>query len=401
MKKIIALYTEAFGGLSRSAWMLSVVMLINRSGTMVLPFLSVYLTTTLGFTIEETGYVLSSYGLGSLVGAYLGGAFSDRYGHFIVQFLSLVISGVIFIVISDITSFYGLVSGIFILSLIAESLRPANASSISFYSKPENISRSFSLNRMAINLGFSIGPAIGGLLAAISYKLLFLADGFTCIAAGVFFYFYFSKRKGHQPDKESIKKNKEKGGPVFRDYRFLAFVILSSFFAILFFQLFMTLPLYYREVYQLSEKEIGGLLALNGIVVFSLEMVLVYILNKRFQLHRMIFVGMVLVGLSFAILNIYHGIIILVISMVILSIAEIFAMPFMATFTVQRSSKYNRGAYMGLYTIAYSIAYVIAPILGAFIISKYGFNLLWWGTGIASVIIAFGFLNVTRPQIRN
>ena len=401
MKKIAKLYSEAFGGLSRAAWMLSVVMLINRSGTMVLPFLSIYLTTTLGFTIEETGYVLSSYGLGSIAGAYLGGALSDRYGHFIVQFLSLIISGFLFILISDITSFYGLASGIFILSLIAESLRPANASSISFYSKPENISRSFSLNRMAINLGFSIGPAAGGFLAAISYRLLFLADGFTCIAAGIFFYFYFSRRKGHQPNKESTKKNKDKGRSVLKDYRFLFFVVLSSLFAILFFQLFMTLPLYYREVYQLSEGEIGGLLALNGLVVFSLEMVLVYVLNKRFQLHRLIFIGMIMVGTSFVILNSYHGTIILIFSMIILSIAEIFSMPFMATYTVQRSKTHNRGAYMGLYTIAYAIAHVISPILGAFIISNYGFNFLWWGTGIVSVIIAFGFLHITKPEIKD
>jgi len=379
--------------------MLSLIMLINRSGTMVLPFLSVYLTQSLGFSVEETGIVLSSYGMGSLVGGYLGGQLTDRYGHFIVQFLSLMISGVFFIFLSFLTEYYQLIGGFFIVSMIAEGLRPANASSISFYSKPENIARSFSLNRMAINLGFSIGPLAGGLLASLSYKMLFFADGITCMAAGIVFFFYFRNKKGHDP----VARKKETGNllikSAYRDYRYLAFILLTSVFATLFFQLFMTLPLYYREVYLLKEQQIGSLLALNGITVFTLEMILVYILSKRYHLHWLIVIGLVLLGLSFSMLNLSHGMTILVVSMIILSISEIFAMPFMSTYVVDRSNPDNRGSYMGLYTISFSIALIIAPYLGSRIIANFGFEELWWGTGILSIFVAIGFYFVTRPQV--
>ena len=276
MKRILALYRNAYGGLSKPAWMLALVMLINRSGTMVVPFLSIYLTDALHFSLDQAGIILSLFGLGSMTGAYLGGWLTDKIGHFRVQVMSLAFGGILFFILSWFESFESLAIGIYILSVVSESLRPANASSVAHYAKPENITRAFSLNRMAINLGFSIGPALGGLLAVLSYRLLFMADGITCLAAALFFYIYFKEKKGNEPqDKKPISSEIKSLSP-YRDGLFLAFVMLCTSFAVVFFQLFMTLPLYYHDVYTLSESTIGALLALNGIVVFSLEMILVY-----------------------------------------------------------------------------------------------------------------------------
>jgi len=371
--------------------MLSVVMLINRSGTMVLPFLGIYLTSSLGFTLEQTGIILSCFGVGSMAGSFLGGWLTDRFGHFYVQFLSLVIGGIIFIVLANVEGYYQMAVGVLVLSTIAESFRPANASSVSFYAKPENVSRAFSLNRMAINLGFSIGPAIGGLLAAISFKLLFLADGITCIAAAIFFFIYFKNIKGHEPKAKDKKREKIKSNSAFQDRHFIIFTLLSSCFAILFFQLFIALPLYYRDVYQLSEGKIGMLLALNGLVVFSMEMILVYILGKTARIHLLIFIGMLLVGVGFVILNLFQAVPVLALGMFILSIAEIFAMPFMVTFVVQKSNIQNRGSYMGMYSFAYAVGHVFSPIMSTFIIDQYGYSNLWWLSGIASVLVGIGF----------
>jgi predicted MFS family arabinose efflux permease len=376
--------------------MLSLVMLINRSGTMVVPFLSVYLTDSLGFSVNRAGLILSCFGIGSMIGAVLGGSMSDRYGHFIVQTISLIGGGILFILLSSVSEFYLLLGGILLLSIVSESLRPANASSVAGYAKPENVARAFSLNRMAINLGFSVGPALGGILAALSYRWLFIADGTTCIMAGLFFFVYFRNRK-ENPDRNKHRGKKIGYGVVFKNRRFMAFIALVSIFAILFFQLFMTLPLYYRQVYDLPESKIGILLALNGIVVFSLEMVMVYILNRKYRIHELLFPGMLLMGLSFAMLNLFHGHLILFLSMIILSFAEILLMPFMATFTVQQSDEHNRGAYMGLYTIAFSSGFVLSPFLGAQVISHWGFETLWWATGIISALLSIGVLYVTNP----
>ena len=396
MARIIQLYKNAFGGLSRPAWMLAVVMLINRSGTMVLPFLGIYLTGTLNFSLEQAGIVLSCFGIGSMAGSFLGGWLTDKFGHFYVQTLSLVLGGILFILVSFVTDYYQLAFGILVLSTVAECFRPANSSSVSFYAKPENISRAFSLNRMAINLGFSIGPAIGGLLAAISFRWLFIADGTTCIAAGLFFYFYFRNVKGHLPKEVDSSVAVPSPVSVYRDRKFLVFTLLTSCFAILFFQLFFTLPLYYRDVYHLPAGKIGALLALNGLIVFSLEMIMVYILGRRFQIHKLIFLGLVLVGAGFAILNLVHTGSILILGMFVLSIAEILAMPFMITFVVERSMIKNRGSYLGLYSFAFSAGHVFSPIIGTYIIGHHGFEMLWWISGIASVLVGIGFWFVTK-----
>ena len=200
--------------------MLAVVMFINRSGSMVIPFLSVYLTESLGFTLKQAGFILSLFGFGSMGGSFLGGWLTDRIGHFRVQFWSLVLGGSFFLVLAQLKTFTAFAVGIFILSLISECLRPANSSSVSFYARPENITRAFSLNRMAINLGFAIGPALAGLLATISYRLLFLADGFTCIAAGLFFFYYFRSLPGSRKKEAVSAVTLPKVRSPYQDFKF-------------------------------------------------------------------------------------------------------------------------------------------------------------------------------------
>ena len=397
MKKVLTLYKNAFGGLSQPAWVLALVMLINRSGSMVVPFLSVYLTISLGFDLSQAGILLSLFGVGSIVGAFSGGWLTDKFNHFWVQFLSLTIGGSLFFVVAQLTDYVQLGIGIFTISAVSEMLRPANSSSVAFYAKPENITRAFSLNRMAINLGYSVGPAIGGILASFSYKWLFIADGITCIMAGILFFFYFRNRKGNEPVAAEASP-RPSAWKALADYHFVLFVLLVLSFATVFFQLFMTLPLYYKTVYQLSETKIGLLIGLNGLLVFFLEMVIVYSIGEKFSIRRLIMLGCVLNGLGFLVLNLLHSEAILYLAVLIISLAEIFAMPFMATYTVQSSREGSRGIYMGMYSFAYSAAFVLAPAIGTRVVDHWNFATLWWVCGAISLGTAAGFLLLLKKK---
>src|SRR6478672_3798324 len=183
----LQLYRNAYTGLTKSIWWLSLVIFVNRCGTMVIPFLTVYLTFK-GFSLEEAGYVMAAFGAGAIVGSYIGGRLTDKFGFFYVQFFSLLMNGILFIVLGQMHTILQFVVCIFILSSLGESFRPANAAAIAHYSTEDNRIRSYSLNRLAINLGWSIGPAIGGLLASINYSWLFIVDGATCIAASLLLY---------------------------------------------------------------------------------------------------------------------------------------------------------------------------------------------------------------------
>lgn len=345
---------------------------------------------------------MSCFGLGAMGGSFLGGYLTDKLGQFKVQVGSLVLGGIGFILVSQLSTFVTLAFGLFALSCITESLRPANSASIASYSRPENITRVFSLNRMAINLGFSIGPALGGLLAAISFQALFIVDGLTCIGAGILFYFFFRKRQIRSSlRKEQNLQNKHLKKSPYKDWRYIIFIGMVMCYGIAFFQLFMTLPLYYRDVYGLSEQAIGGLLALNGLIVFAVEMVLVYLIGQRWRIGKLIFWGTILMGLAYVSLNLAFSPVILIFSMILLSFSEILAMPYMSTMAVNRSGEHSMGGYMGMYSLAYATAFVLAPFTGTRFVGAYGFDLFWWVLGLFSLLLGIGFLFVSKKLERN
>jgi MFS family permease len=116
---------------------------------------------------------MAMFGVGAILGGFIGGKLSDKIGFYPVQFWSLFLNGIMFIVLGQLHELWQIAVCIFILSTVGESFRPANASAIAFYSNENNRTRSYSLSRLAINLGFSIGPAVGGFLSSISYQWLF------------------------------------------------------------------------------------------------------------------------------------------------------------------------------------------------------------------------------------
>lgn len=395
--KIIHLYTNSFKGLSKESWMLALVMLINRSGSMVLPFLGVYMTAHLKFSIENTGIVLSFFGIGSVIGSWFGGFITDKFGEYRVQYLSLLLSVPLFCLIPLFKTEIGVAAIILLQSIVSDSFRPANSVAITKYAKPENITRAFSLNRMAINLGFSIGPALGGILSAISYEFLFYSNAFAALSAGILYIIFFNKRNKlaklkARKVKEAIAIKKENSP--YKDGKFLIYCFLCMLFSICFFQLFSTLTIFYKERAHLSQQNIGYLLGYSGFIVVLLEMGLVQAAEKYLNLARTMFLGTFICGLSYAMLGFDYSIITLIISMTLLSVGEIWALPFMSTITALRSGKNNKGAYMGLNGIAFSIAFIITPYLGTLIAEKFGFTILWIGTGIllTSTATAFYFL---------
>jgi predicted MFS family arabinose efflux permease len=385
------LFKGAYSGLNRDSWILALVMLVNRVGTMVVPFLSVYLSVEQGLDVAQVGWIMSAFGIGSVIGSWLGGRLTDKMGSFTVQTASLLLSSLCFLVLSILQGFYPLLIGFFTLSIVGDSLRPANAASVALFARSGDVTRAFSLNRMAINLGFSIGPALGGLLAAISYHWLFVADSITCAAAGVFFYSYFRKREKARTESSRTEAPND---PVaadslqnpYTDWPFVGFVLVVLLYAMVFFQLLVTLPLYYKQVYALNEASIGLLMALNGLVVFTCEMLVVYLVGNKIPARTMIMGGILLNGVSFLLLFFFQGGAILLVSMLVLSFSEIAAMPFMAAVTVQRSTPQNRGNYMGMYTMAYAGAQILGPMLGTQMIRYHGYEALWLVCGGLSLV---------------
>ncbi|WP_312823865.1 MFS transporter [Epilithonimonas sp.] len=401
--KLFNSYINTFKGLSREAWMLSIVMLINRSGSMVLPFLGVYMTDHLKFSLENAGIVLSFYGIGSVLGSWLGGYLTDKFGEYYIQSWSLFLSAPIFLIIPFFPSVEMMAVLIFLQSTISDTFRPANSVAITKYARPENLTKAFSLNRMAVNLGFSIGPALGGVLSGISYNFLFVFNFTGALIAGIIYVFFFRKRNKIFREKkksETFEVVKKTGKSPYKDYPFLVFSFLCTIFAICFFQFFNTIPLFYKDVAKLNQSTIGFILGYSGFIIVLLEMPLVSIAERTLKVPQILFLGAVLAGLSYLMLIFGSNISWLILSMTILCIAEIWALPFMSTVTALRSENGNKGAYMGVNGIAYSFSFIITPFLGTYIVSRFGFDSLWIGSFAVLTITSFLLFVVVKKMIK-
>lgn len=402
-KKPIQLYVDSFSGLSKPAWMLALVMLLNRTGAMVIPFLAVYVTKELHFTKIEAGIVLSTFGIGSVIGSLLGGWLTDKIGSFRVQSFSLFLSAPIFALIPQFTTLNGIAGIILLLSIIAEAFRPSNSASISLYAKPENITRAFSLNRMAINLGFSFGPAMGGLLATISYSWLFYGNAVGAFVTGIVFYGYFRFRRKNRKSlvihETIIDANivDDERSP-YKDKLFLIFSLMCVLYSVVFSQLISVLPLFYGEVIKMSQAEIGLILGYSGLFIVLTEMVIVHYLEKKLDLYTNIVIGTVLGGFTFFILLFSQSTFMLYLSMTFLCISEILVLPFISTVAAVRAGKKYKGAYMGVNSLSFSIALIITPYLATQILTIYGYETMWIINTIISALAALGFYFIGKKM---
>lgn len=384
-------YRSAYSGLSRSTWLLSLVMLINRSGTMVVPFMTLYLTSPqMGYSVAQAGIVFGLFGLGAFTGAYLGGKLTDKIGFYPVQMMTLIGGGILFMVLGQMKSYELICLFTFLLSFVNEAFRPANSTAIAFYSKEENRTRSYALNRLAINIGWAVGSAMGGVIAKHNYELLFWVDGATNISAALLMWFFLNP-VNYKPQKKEIKV-----GPqvisAYKDKTYLSFIIITTLFASCFFQLFTNLPVFFKRELHFSEPYIGLLMAVNGIIIAIVEMVLIYKLEGKRKNLVYIVAGVGLVGLSFLMLNLPGMGAVLALGMIILiTFGEIFSMPFMNTYWISRTQNTNRGQYAALYTMAWSAAQCLGPLLGAQLVQHFNFTLLWWVVGCLALVASFSF----------
>jgi predicted MFS family arabinose efflux permease len=383
------LYRNAYSGLSKQMWWLALVMFINRSGTMVIPFLTVYLTSK-GYSIAQAGYVMACFGGGSILGGYIGGRLTDKFGHYYVQVFSLMLNGILFIVLGQMQTLLQFMICIFVLSSLGESFRPANSAAIAAYSNETNRTRCYSLNRLAINLGWAIGPAIGGLLASINYHLLFWVDGVTCVIASLFLYFLFAESGTNVPHKKTLHEN-TKASSAYKDRIFLFGMFCVFLVGLCFFQMFSMLPVYFKQKLHLTENIIGAVLALNGLIIAFVEMVLVYKLENRRNAVIYMTLGAFFIGLSFLMLDISPAFVFVLLQMIIVTLGEMLLFPFMNNFWVNRSNENNRGQYAAVYTMSFSAAIVLAPTFASQVATWYGFSVLWIMNFILCSFAALGY----------
>jgi len=401
MLALLNLYKLSFSNLQRNIWVLALAMFVNRSGSMVLLFTSLYMTNELHFSIGDAGVVMSLYGIGSVMGSYAGGWLTDRYSYFYIMIASLVTSGLILLAMLFSTSIWSIAAVIFFYAFTADIFRPANSKAIAIYSDIKNRTRSVSLVRLAVNLGFTVGPAVGGFVALyLGYKWLFIIDSLTTIGAALLLYFYLP-RKNSISVAENPEILKDKKTSAYRDLMYLVFVFFVAMYGTCFFQIFASIPQYFSKVCHYNEATIGLLLALNGFLVVLIEMPLMLKLEHKKLIFPFIRLGALMLPVSFLILIFGQSMMIWsILYTVIITFSEILAMPFMMNFALSRPRVERQGQYSALYSISFGLSNIAAPLIGLGLANKFGFNMMFYALIIMSILTFIGFSVLGKSELK-
>ena len=393
-------YLNNYKDFPKEIWILTLMTFINRAGTMVIPFLSKYMKENLHFSYNQVGWVMVCFGIGSMIGTWLSGKLSDIFGFYKVMIVSLSISGLIFFILQYITTFYGLCTAILVLTSIADMFRPAMLVSLNTYTKKEDRTRSLTLVRAAVNLGFLFGPSLGGLLIMnMGYKYLFYVDGASCIAAILVFAIFVKERK--LPFKLKRNKATSEKHTIIKDKPFLIHLIISTITGILFFQIFTTLPLYHKEQFSWTEMNSGLLLSMNGLIILLFELPIVnYAKKNNIDNLRIIIAGLILMTISYFLLLI-HWNSMLIVMMILMTFGVMLTFPFASSFAMSRAYKSQEGKYMSIFTISYSIAHILSTKTSMGIIQKFGYDSNWIFLGILGIVglsLGLYLINVVKKE---
>jgi MFS family permease len=401
--------------LPKEIWILNGATLVNRAGTMALPFLVLYLTRTLAISPARAALALTTYGIAALVAMPFASRLSDRLGPLAIIETSLFSSGGLLLIYPLAHDFTTILLLTFLFGALNESVRPPSLSIISDRTTPAQRKPAFALNRLAINLGMSIGPAIGGVLALVSFRLLFLVDGTTSILAAAVLTLapwpYISSESSRAPelakasqfsDAEEFGRELEADsieplasrGPVaslraFGNGRMLYFLAALIPVQIVFFQVTSTVPLFFVRYRRLPVSVYGLVFTVNTLIIVVLEVALNTAM-ARWQHRHTLALGAILYAVGFGSFAFVSHVPAIIACVVIWTFGEMIFMPGSAAYVSEIAPPDRLGEYMGLYTMSFSIAFSAGPWIGAQVLERWGPTVLWaaaFGSGCLSTLL--------------
>lgn len=377
---------RGLGGLPREVWLLFATNLINRAGMMVLPFLVLYLTRELGFSLARAGSMLAVYGASAIVFGPIGGRLSDRIGALPVMRVSLIASGLVLLLFPLAKSVAAVAAMTVLWAGCAEMFRPANLAAITHVVAPEQRRQAFALNRLAINLGMSIGPALGGFLATVSFHTMFAVDATTTLLAGTLLAVTpWRAFSGVNSEAANRQGPRIEPATILHDGRFLVFLGGVILVGIVFFQHESALPLYLVQYLRLSPAFYGMLFTINTLLIVGLEVPIITA-TAHWPNRRSLIIGCILFAIGFGALGVIASPAGVIATVVVWTFGEMLLFPAMSAHMAEVAPENRRGAYMGAYSMSLSISLTVGPWMGTQLLALLGPARVW------SVMFALGAL---------
>ncbi|HJV22831.1 MAG TPA: MFS transporter [Holophagaceae bacterium] len=369
-------------GLPRAVWLISISTLVNRLGTMALPFLVLYLTEGRRWTPAEAGTAMMVYGLGALAAGPFSGRLADRLGHRRVLRASLWLSGATLLVLPFTTARPFLYPLIFAWAAFTQAFWPSAMALITTLVAPEQRKAAFALHRAAVNLGMAVGPAVGGLVAHYSYRWVFWIDGLSTLSSALLLAWLLGRDEA--PGASVAAPTAHSG---WRDRRLLALLvgILPAF--LVFFQIEGAYPLWVVRDLGHSTRFFGLIFTLNTVLIVVLEVGLNMAMAK-WPHGRALALGCLCYAVGFGLTGLASTKSALLGLAVIWTFGEMILLPTASDAVAGLAPVDRRGEYMGLYSLSFATALAFGPWLGVQGYALGGPGWVWAGCFVSAALSA-------------
>jgi predicted MFS family arabinose efflux permease len=393
-------YWKDLRHLPRPVWTVAASQLVNRAGSMVLSFLILYLTRDRGFSAVRAGFVLFLYGAGAIVSAPLAGRLADRWGAVPLMRFSLLSSGVVLLLYPLAHSMPVIAAVTVALAMLTEAFRPAAMAYFGETVEPARRKSAFAVYRLEINLGMAIGPAVGGILATLSFRYLFLVDGATSLAAALVLSAVSLPSRPRvvhgSASNPTTATRLRLSTAAHADPRFLFFLAGVLPVTVIFFQHISSMPLFIVRDLGLSAATFGLLFSLNCLLIVVLEIPL-NAATAHWPHRQTLALGAVLSGAGFGAMAFARDFWTLAATVVIWTFGEMLFFPASAAYATDAAPDSRRGEYSGLYTMVFSVAFAIGPWAGTAVLDRLGARTLWGSTFVLGLLAGAMFLRLPEP----
>ena len=387
--------------------------------SIVIPFLSLYLHGERGVPMSIVGGIFFFGALAGAVGQILGGELTDRMGRKSVIVGSQIVRSMVFVglgvavLVHASILWFGLLTSL--SALAGRAFEPPSGAMVADIASGPARAEYYAVLRIGGNLGWAIGPAIGGFLAALSYPTLFLISALVLLAAGVFMAFMVEETSPHRvtrsleiqeattllPSSTGTAPLSRFGldelGKALRDRAFVRYCVVSLLLFTVMSQLISTLSVYAVQWAGITKLELGALYSLNGLMVVFLQFPMVRAL-ARYRMTTALIVGSILYALGYAMMGFGHSMPLLAAAMFVVTSGEIVTTPASMNLVANFSTIELRGRYMGVYGLFNSFGWSIGPLIGGVLLDFAARRsmLLWSPIACLTLVAAVGFWDLRR-----
>ncbi len=382
--------------------------------------LAIYLNEQLHFSAELTGWLVGAFGLVVWFLPVLGGTLADRFGfRRALMFAYLIMTAGYFLLGSlsapwmlPVRHAFGdkwLVLAILMVPAMGPGVVKPCVAGTTARASSENVrSIGYSIYYTLVNIGGAIGP----LLAFLVRKKLGLGmeNVFRVSAGSVFLMFWVTLFFYREPEKEREEKVASVWGAIKNIYvvltnlRFVTFLIIFSGFFIVFWQEFISLPLFIRNFVN-PKADVDLLLSLDPTVVICFQILVTFITRKTTAFRAMA-AGLLISSLAWVVLAIHPTVSAAVVALVLVAIGEITQVSRYYEYVSRLAPSGQQGLYMGCAFLPVAIGYFIAGPLGGYLVHYYGDVLhrpaeMWWwitGVGVFATILLLLYNKVAHPE---